>query len=151
MGSRRRARELTLQFLYQYDTLNESSSEKVDLEEALTLFGALNEKSADNDTDGFAALLMRGTNESTEGIDRIINRFSEHWKLSRMPRIDRNILRLAVYEMVYMQETPYPVVINEAIEIAKKFGSEESGAFVNGILDQIRMAMEKGEIGRAHV
>jgi N utilization substance protein B len=71
---------------------------------------------------------------------------SHHWRVARMAVVDRNILRLALYELVYENATPPIVVINEAIEIAKKFGNEESGPFVNGILDAVRLRIESGEI-----
>src|SRR3972149_460806 len=125
MGKRRRARENTLQFLYQYDTLKESSSQELSTDDVLALFWAT---------------------KDIEGIDDIINRYSEHWRLSRMSTIDRNILRMAIYELVYLRDIPPPVTINEAVELAKKYGTEESGAFVNGILDRIRVALEKGEV-----
>ena len=71
---------------------------------------------------------------------------SEHWKVSRMSMIDRNILRLSVYEIVFLSDIPLPVTINEAIEVAKEFGSETSAAFINGILDKIGKDMEAGEL-----
>ena len=93
----------------------------------------------------FASLLCRGVLENLDAIDGILNGCSEHWKVSRMSIIDRNILRLSVYEMVFLSDIPVPVTINEAIEVAKEFGSEASAAFVNGILDKIGKDMEKGE------
>lgn len=91
----------------------------------------------------FASLLCRGVLENLDAIDGILNRYSEHWRVSRMSPIDRNILRLSVYEMVFLSDIPLPVTINEAIEVAKEFGSETSAAFVNGILDKIGKNMEK--------
>lgn len=95
----------------------------------------------------FASLLCRGVFENLDAIDSTLNGCSENWKVSRMSIIDRNILRLSVYEMVFLSDIPVPVTINEAIEVAKEFGSETSAAFVNGILDKIGKGMEKGEFG----
>ncbi|MGE5443218.1 MAG: transcription antitermination factor NusB [Ignavibacteriales bacterium] len=147
MGKRRRARELTLQFLYQYDTLMESSPEDINVEEMLKLFWATKEIPLDDDVREFSDRLIIGACDNIGGIDEIIDRYSEHWRLSRMSRIDRNILRMAIYELIYLRDIPPPVTINEAVELAKKYGTEESGAFVNGILDRIRMSLKKGEIG----
>ncbi|GBD39139.1 MAG: N utilization substance protein B [Deltaproteobacteria bacterium] len=146
MGKRRRARELTLQFLYQYEILKESSPEDVNFSEVFDLFWNTRGIPSDDEARRFATVLITGTCENMEGIDNIISRYSKHWKLSRMSKIDRNILRMATYEMVYLRNIPPAVTINEAVELAKKYGTEESGAFVNGILDRIRIALEKGEI-----
>ncbi len=146
MGKRRHARELTLQFLYQYDTLKESSPNSLILEEVIELFWTTKEINPEDELKGFANNLIRGVCENTDGIDGIINRYSQHWRLSRMSKIDRNILRMAIYELVYLMNIPPPVTINEAVELAKKYGTEESGAFVNGILDRIRLAVDKGEL-----
>ncbi|HEX3035908.1 MAG TPA: transcription antitermination factor NusB [Thermodesulfobacteriota bacterium] len=147
MGKRRRARELTLQFLYQYDTLKESSPEEVNVQETINeLFWKTKEVSLQDEVKEFADTLIKGTCENMDGIDDIIDRYSEHWKLSRMSRIDRNILRMAVYELVYLRGIPPAVTINEAVELAKRYGTEESGAFVNGILDKVRIAFSKGEL-----
>jgi transcription antitermination protein NusB len=147
MGKRRRARELTLQFLYQYDTLRESSPEEISIEDMLRLFWTTKETPLGNGVMEFSNRLITGVSENIGGIDEIINNYSEHWRLSRMSRIDRNILRMAIYELVYLRDIPPPVTINEAVELAKKYGTEESGAFVNGILDKIRIALKKGEVG----
>ena len=79
--------------------------------------------------------LVTGTLEHREEIDRLIREQAEHWRLERMPVVDRNILRLAVYEFLYETDVPKLVVLDEAIELAKRFGSEQSGRFVNGLLD----------------
>jgi N utilization substance protein B len=104
------------------------------------------ESEVEKDVEEFSNRLITGACENIEGIDSIINRYSEHWRLSRMSTIDRNILRMAIYELVYLRDIPPPVTINEAVELAKKYGTEESGAFVNGILDRIRIALNKGEV-----
>ena len=151
MGKRRRAREFTLQFLYQYDTLRESSREsspeEISIKDMLRLFWTIRETPLGDEIMEFSNRLITGVYENIGGIDEIINNYSEHWRLSRMSRIDRNILRMAIYELVYLRDIPPPVTINEAVELAKKYGTEESGAFVNGILDKIRIALKKGEVG----
>lgn len=79
--------------------------------------------------------LVAGVNSQREVLDAYISRFTEHWRLERMASVDRNILRLAIYELLFCPEVPPKVAVNEAIELAKKYGTEQSGAFVNGILD----------------
>jgi N utilization substance protein B len=90
----------------------------------------------------FARQLVTGTVEYVEQIDEMIRRHAEHWRLDRMAIVDRNILRLSVYEFLYDKETPKTVVINEAIEIARRFSSQESPQFINGVLDSIKKELE---------
>ena len=90
----------------------------------------------------FARQLVLGTLEHIKDIDDLISKSSEHWRLDRMAIIDRNVMRMAVYEFLYTPDTPKKVVINEAIEIAKRYSTEESTQFVNGILDNIRKQIE---------
>jgi N utilization substance protein B len=90
---------------------------------------------------GFAESLVRGTLEHAAEIDRQVAGHATHWSLARIAPVERNILRLAAYELLYRHDIPEKVAINEAIELAKLYGSEESGAFVNGILDQVRMSV----------
>ena len=91
----------------------------------------------------FFLQLVQGVRESQDEIDALIERFSQNWKIGRMPRVDRNILRVAVYELLHCHDIPPKVSINEAIDIAKRFGTEDSGAFINGILDSVRISLEK--------
>lgn len=91
----------------------------------------------------FFLQLVEGVKEFQHEIDSLVERFSKNWKISRMSRSDRNIMRIAVYELLYCDDIPPKVSINEAIDIGKKFGTEDSGAFINGILDSIRMSLEK--------
>lgn len=91
----------------------------------------------------FADVLVRGTAAERESLDALLVQFSAHWRLERMAAVDRNILRVAAYELVYCPDIPIKVTLNEAIEIGKKFGTEESGAFINGILDQIAKTVDK--------
>lgn len=127
MGSRRRARELALQLLYQYE-MTEAPPEQMqeDFEEW---------KSATDRIREFADVLIRGTLDHLEEIDDELATQTAHWRLERLAAVDRNILRLAMYELLFHAETPHAVVIDEAIEIAKKYGAEESARFVNGVLD----------------
>ena len=94
----------------------------------------------------FFLKLINGVIKAMPEIDSVIERFSSNWKISRMSIVDRNIMRVAVYEMLFCSDIPSKVSINEAIDIGKKFGTEESGAFINGILDSIRIAVEEEKI-----
>ena len=94
----------------------------------------------------FFMKLVTGVLEAKPQIDALIERFSKNWRMQRMSCVDRNIMRVAVFEMLFCHDIPPKVSINEAIDVGKKFGTEESGAFINGIIDSIRIAIEKGEI-----
>jgi N utilization substance protein B len=99
-----------------------------------------------DDARAFAEQLVHGVSSHRRGLDRILAGTSEHWRVERMAVVDRNVLRMAVYELVFEADTPPAVVIDEAIEVAKRFGGEESGAFVNGVLDAVRKALGRGEV-----
>lgn len=129
MGKRRRSREIALQLLYQIEV------NPLDPSEALELFWK--NFSPSREVKEFAARIVEGVHQHREEIDRLIERHSEHWKLDRMNRVDRNILRMGVFELMYCDDIPTKVALNEAIDLGKKFGSEESGGFINGILDKI--------------
>jgi len=86
----------------------------------------------------YLAKLVEGVEVHQQELDTLIRQHSEHWRLERMAAVDRNLLRLALYELLHQPEVPAKVVINEAVELAKRYGSEESGSFVNGILDRVR-------------
>jgi len=133
MGKRREGREAAVQFLFQ-DDLNKA--EPSALEAALVEFWKLRESAAR--TRQFAAELIHGVLGNQEAIDDRIKRVTDNYELNRIATVDRNILRVAIYEMLYATEVPPVVCINEAIEIAKRFGSEDSGRFVNGILDRLK-------------
>ena len=94
----------------------------------------------------FFLKLVNGVLATRTEIDTLIERYSENWQLSRMSFVDRNVIRIAVYEMLYCSDIPPKVSINEAVDVGKKFGTEESGAFINGIIDRIRIELEKKEI-----
>ena len=129
MGKRRSSRELALKFLYQFE-LNGG-----DLDEQIKLF--LKRNSSQEDVANFMKELVVSLIDKIEEIDEIIQKFSDHWVLDRMTVIDRNILRMGTCELLFIFSTPPKVVINEAIDIAKKYGNEDSPEFINGILDKV--------------
>jgi N utilization substance protein B len=130
VGKRRKAREVALQFLYQLDVRGD--------EDPAPHAGEFWARHAvDEEVRSFADALVRGTKEHQARIDQMIAQVTERWDLDRMATVDRNILRLAVYELGWQPEIPPRVAINEAIEIAKRFGTRESSRFVNGILDRV--------------
>ncbi len=150
-GKRRTAREMAVQMLYQSD-LGGSPLPHIfntfDLSEYLAREASAERRKTAEEREEFtrrrqrvveafeyAQDLVRGTLDNRERIDELIRSQADNWRLERMPAVDRNILRLAIYEMLHEQETPKLVVLDEAIELAKKFGSEQSGRFVNGLLD----------------
>ena len=148
MGKRRSSRETALQFLYQVDSVSGGSCPRPSrLRSDFESFCLLHHEAADREVLEFAFLLCRGVAENIDAIDGILNGCSEHWRVSRMSMIDRNILRLSAYEIVFLSDIPLPVTINEAVEVAKEFGSETSAAFINGILDKIGKSMDRGESG----
>lgn len=129
MGARRKARELALQMLYQYDLSGNSPETIVSTFEEL-------QKSKPN-TREFATKIFHGTVEHMPKLDEMIQAQADNWRLTRMAVVDRNIIRMSVYEFLHEDDTPKLVIIDEAIEIAKKFGTDKSSQFINGILDGI--------------
>jgi len=138
--SRSECREWALQFLYQAEFVGSRSREDLD-----RFWGHFHPEGPG--APAYLRALVAGVAAHQEELDALIVRFSEHWRLERMTVVDRNLLRLAAYELLYQAKVPPKVVINEAVELAKRYGSEDSGAFINGILDQIRAAHEKQEPG----
>jgi N utilization substance protein B len=138
MGTRRRSRELAMQALFCLDASQDDFSEQ------LALFCRC--FPPPRKAKQFFFNLVHGVALARNTIDQIIERFSNNWKISRMSGVDRNVLRVAVFEMIYCKDIPAKVSINEAIDVGKKFGTEESGAFINGILDSVRIAIEHSEI-----
>ena len=134
MGPRRKAREYALQMLFQWDITRDTVDQI-----ASNFFENYDEPAGVVE---FARLLVTRTVEHVEEIDTFIQRHAEHWRLDRMAIGDRNLLRLATQEFIYDKETPKTVVINEAIEIARRFSSQESPQFINGILDSIKKELE---------
>jgi N utilization substance protein B len=138
MGTRRRSRELAMQALFCLDAKQDDFSEQLAL--FCRCFPPPRKARL------FFFNLVHGVTLARNTIDQIIERFSNNWKISRMSGVDRNVLRVAVFEMLYCKDIPAKVSINEAIDVGKKFGTEESGAFINGILDSVRIAIEHSEI-----
>lgn len=135
MRKRTRARECALQILYQIDITSDN------LEDSLKNYWAENEES--QEIKDFAYSIIEGTCQKRQDIDKLITKYAENWTLNRMAVVDRNILRMAVYELLYCSDMPPKVCINEAVELAKKFSDVESGKFVNGILDKIYKERKK--------
>ena len=125
MGLRRQAREQALQILFQNDILKSHAPSAPSVVEVPP------------DALPFVDQLVQGVRAHLEELDGLLGQSAEHWSLDRMAVVDRNVLRCALYELLYLDDIPAKVTINEAIEIAKRYGSQESGAFVNGILDRI--------------
>ena len=140
MGTRRKARECALQMLFAADVA------KTVVPNVLTngYWNELGEVVVDEKTQEFANNLVTGTLRTMEKIDARIKTRAEHWRIERMAIVDRNVLRLAVYEFLY-EETPHTVTINEALEIARRFSTFEATQFINGILDAIKHDLEKTE------
>ena len=130
MPSRRRARELAFQMLYQWEIGQHTP--------AHIIATFLHVQKTEGEEERFARALFEGAVEIKDELDRQLREHTQHWRLERMAAVDRNILRLALYEMLSYPETPPAVVINEALEIARRFSTRDSVEFVNGILDAIR-------------
>ena len=133
---RRKARECALQILFQLDIGKTKPTAS-----ALKHFWSRDE--LDDEVKEFTEEIVKGTYKHLEKINQKIRESAKNWSLDRMAAVDRNVLRLAVYEILYRMDIPTNVTINEAIEIAKKFGTDDSGAFVNGILDSVARAAGK--------
>ena len=133
MHGRRKAREIALQVLYGLNFVN------VDVQEALDLFWG--NFVAPKTAKEFAAFLVQGICEHKEELDKLISGCSDNWSLGRMSRVDINILRLAVFEFLYCDDIPPKVTLNEAVDLGKTFGSENSGSFINGILDALNLQL----------
>jgi len=137
MGARRKARECALQMLFQFDVAQPSKDELL-----RTYWGEMSE--AKEDVQDFASRLAIGTIDHVEEIDNLIGVRAENWRIERMAIVDRNLLRLAVYEFLHEPSTPKTVVINEALEIARRFSTFEATQFINGVLDSIKRDLEEG-------
>ena len=136
MGRRRKARELALQILFQMDSSQEN------LKEVIETFWALHRHP--REMKEFANRLVEGTRENFKAIDEKIAHYAKHWEIERMAVVDRNILRLGAYEILYCPDIPIKASLNEAIELAKKFSTEKSSQFVNALLDKIAHEKSKG-------
>ncbi len=135
MGTRRKSRELALQMLFQYDMGKQLP------EHVRRTFWAERDD-LDHEVRGFADDLFRVAHERAGDIDALIERHAEHWRMDRMAAVDRNVLRCAVAEFLGYTATPKAVIINEALEIARKYSSPESVTFINGVLDSVAHELE---------
>ncbi len=138
MGNRRQARELVLQALFFFD-MNKSDSGKFDSDQNLEAFCTNNEEKLTQGIKPFFMDLVNGVMENRSQIDTLLNQYSKNWKITRMPVVDRNIMRIAIFEFLKHADIPPSVTINEAVEIGKKYGTRDSGSFINGVLDRIKL------------
>ena len=129
MGTRRKSRELALQALFQGEVA--AQAKLLDFEEFCAHFQVTKKAIP------YAKILLEGVQDKEKDINQLISKYAENWRLERMSVIDRNILRLAVFELYYQEDVPTSVAINEAVEIAKRFSTDDSGPFINGILDAL--------------
>lgn len=136
MGNRRKSREIALQILYEMEMRGGEPKSVFD-------FFWKNSEEVTAEVRTYAIELVEGSWRNKNEIDHIIEKYSLHWKLPRMAVVDRNILRLGSYELLYQHDIPVNVVLNEEIEIAKKFGTADSASFINGILDHVAREVRK--------
>jgi len=139
MGSRHQSRERALQILFQYDIHGKPG---------VWLDEFWNQCEATEDVRAFAEELVRGVLEHRAELDALLGRYATNWKVSRMQIVDRNILRLGIYEFLWRDDVPAKVTMNEAIELAKDFGDDEAAKFVNGVLDKVLAAEARLESKR---
>jgi len=139
-AGRRQARERALQALYQLE-LQGAAAPAEALEQAWA--ASAEEGPRDDETNAFALELVKGVREKLKEVDELISKHSHNWKLDRMSRIDRNVLRLGVYELKFRDDIPKKATLNEAVELGKKFGGEQSSAFINGLLDKLAQELKK--------
>jgi N utilization substance protein B len=131
MGARHSGREAALQMLFQMETSGASA------EEAIQLYWRSFEEVADPDGRAYADEAVRGVGAARDALDAHIVQASTHWRIERMSRVDRNVLRLGTWELEHHASVPRAVILDEAVELAKAFGTDESSAFVNGVLNRI--------------
>lgn len=129
MGARSTARESALQILYAMDTAGH------DVDQAISDFWR--ETPGDGEGRGYSDQLVRGVNGARQELDEMLAKVSANWRIERMTRVDRNVLRLGAYELRYTPDVPRAVILDEAVELAKRYGTEESSSFVNGVLDKV--------------
>ena len=137
MGKRREGREAAVQLLFHWDMNVRQPLEEADLN------GFWQLRTANQATKEFATRVAAGVIAEQVAIDEKISRYTANYELKRISAVDRNILRVAIYEMLFCNDVPPIVAINEAIDIAKKFGTEESGKFVNGVLDRVKLDLNR--------
>jgi len=137
MGKRRKARESTLKILFQLE-FNDSQPENIS-------DSFWQHRRVSSEIKEYCLWLLKGILSHRESIDRLIQSVSQHWRLDRMALVDRNVMRIAVYELLYEENIAPAIIIDEAIEIARKYSSDEAATFVNGILDAVRKKIEKNK------
>ncbi len=142
MGVRRRGREYALQMLYAMDLTGYLP------DQVFAGFSAIQD--LNRDAFYYARRLVDGIHGQMEDIDAVLQKYAEHWKIHRMAVVDRNLLRLGLYELMYLKEIPFPIVINEALEIVKEFSDHEGTQFLNGILDAARKEFRAEENESLH-
>ena len=140
MGARRSGREAALQMLFQLEGSGVSS------EQAIELFWRTFED-ADPEGKPYADAIVRGVADNLDGIDKKVTAASQNWRLERMSRVDRNLLRLGTWELMFRTDVPRAVILDEAVELAKSFGTEDSSAFVNGVLAHVADALGRKDGG----
>jgi transcription antitermination factor NusB len=138
MRKRTKAREFTLQVLYQMDITGDDYVLSLD-----NFWKAHEQENIEQDVKNFTTELVKGVAENLEAINKEIIRYATNWELKRIAAVDRNVLRLSCYELIFRDDIPAKVSINEAIELAKKYSSPEAGKFVNGILDKVKLEKNK--------
>ncbi len=136
MGTRRKAREAALQFLFQDDFTSDAELSVEGLEDRFALFCGLYQVS--KKAREYTLKLLQSTLVHQHEVDELIRQSAKNWRLERISITDRNLLRIAVNEMLFSEDVPHQVAINEAVEIAKRYGSDDSPAFINGILDAVK-------------
>ena len=139
MGIRRKAREAALQFLFQEDFKLEDGHKSAYLEDRFSSFCTMYQ--VNRQARPYAFSLVNGLSRERGRVDHLVSEAASNWRLTRLAATDRNILRLAVYEKIMDNDIPDQVAINEAVEIAKRFGSNESPSFINGVLDAVKTAL----------
>lgn len=140
MGARRSGREAALQMLFQLESSGQSADKTIEL-----FWRSFEE--ADPEGRPYADAIVRGVAEHVAAIDAKITAASQNWRLERMSRVDRNLLRLGTWELMHKPDVPGAVILDEAVELAKSFGTEESSAFVNGVLDRIATDLGRADAG----
>jgi transcription antitermination factor NusB len=138
MRKRSRAREFALQILYQLDITHDSAEASLD-----NFWQAHSEDEVDGELKNFTSELVKGVADNLETIDKKIAHYAANWQLKRMAAIDRNVLRMGSFELMFREDIPPKVSINEAVELAKKYSGIEAGKFVNAILDKIKQEMKR--------
>ena len=137
MRKRSLSREFALQILYQMDITGDNP------EELLANFWSVQEEPSEEQVKNFTAELVKGVADNLKSLDIKISAYATNWQLKRMAVVDRNILRLSCFEMLFREDIPPKVSINEAVELAKKYSGQEAGKFVNGVLDRVKAEKEK--------